>query len=345
MHKSNAYAREDAKLSASLPWVEKYRPKSISNISLNSNIKNQIEKMILDRDVRNIILEGPSGVGKTSTVRCIAREIYGKYYKSKVLEINASDDRGIKLQNPIEIFNRKYVYIEDQDIPNIPNFKLVILDEADDMTDKANHNITKFIETNNPNIRFAFTCNSKRNISPAIQSRCYILNYPKLDNKFVVKRLKEICELEGVSNKKKSHKDGVNAIAEQADGDLRIAINTMQMVYDRYKKIDITNVYDMYDKPHPQQSRDIIDACIELDMLKANDLMNQMIKKGFSVTDVGVGLIVALRQSVCEDIDTDAKIKLLRAVSHTLYNVSHGLELSSVQARGCIADMLEAVSG
>jgi replication factor C subunit 2/4 len=345
----NRYDEDRERLRDSLPWVEKYRPKSIDNISLDRNIKTQIKKMIEDKDVRNIILEGPSGVGKTSTVRCIAREIYGKYYRSKVLEINASDDRGIKIQNPIDIFNRAYVHIEEEDIDRIPNFKLVILDEADNMTDKAKHNITKFIETNKKGVRFAFTCNSKDNISTAIQSRCHIINYPKLDRDFVMSRLKEICEAEGIygDDTKKSKMNlidsGIFAISEIADGDLRIAVNTLQLTYDRFGTVDQEKVYGTYDKPHPEQSRDIIWACILLDLPHANRLMMEMIRKGFSVTDITAGLNLSMRQSVCTDIPDIIKIRLIQRINYSQYNVSQGLELSHIQARGCVADMCEAI--
>lgn len=343
------YQDDMLRLQNSLPWVEKYRPKKIENVSLDRNIKQQIKKMIEDRDIRNIILEGPSGVGKTSTVRCIAREIFGKYYSRKVLEINASDDRGIKIQNPIDIFHRAYVHIDKEDHGKIPNFKLVILDEADNMTDKAKHNITKFIETNKEGVRFAFTCNSKDNISTAIQSRCHIINYPKLEKSFVIKRLKEICVAEGIIlDDMNDHEimeidSGIFAISEIADGDLRIAVNTLQLTYDRYKTIDSEKVYGTYDKPHPEQSRDIIWACIEQDLIKSNMLITSMIKKGFSVTDVTAGLNLALRQSICQNIPNAIKIALIEKISYSQYNVSQGLELSHIQARGCIADMCEAI--
>lgn len=343
------YQKNRMRLKDSLPWVEKYRPRRIDNVSLDINIKRQLKRMIKDRDVRNIILEGPSGVGKTSTVQCIAREIFGKYYSRKVLEINASDDRGIKIQNPIEIFNRAYVHIEEEDIGKIPNFKLVILDEADNMTDKAKHNITKFIETNKKGVRFAFTCNSKDNISTAIQSRCHIINYPKLENSFVIRRLMEICHAEGIINEDTDKNTlihierGIFAISEIADGDLRIAVNTLQLTYDRYKTIDSEKVYGTYDKPHPEQSRDIIRACIQLDLARANRLMMEMIYKGFSVTDITAGLNVSLRQSICQNIPNAVKIGLIEKISYSQYNVSQGLELSHIQARGCIADICDAV--
>ena len=123
-----------------LPWIEKHRPGKINNVKIDSQIKKQIKKMIENKDCPNMILEGPPGVGKTSTIRCIAREMYGKYYKDMVLEMNASDERGIKIQESIENFRRAFVNVQEDD--NVPTFRMVILDEADNMTDKAKHIIS-----------------------------------------------------------------------------------------------------------------------------------------------------------------------------------------------------------
>src|SRR5439155_1629010 len=194
-------------------------------------IKKQIAMMIVHKDLPNIILEGPPGVGKTSTIKCVARAIYGRYYNDMVLEMNASDDRGIKIQETIENFRRAFVHINDDDKDNVPLFKMVILDEADNMTDKAKHIISGFIKNCVDDLRFAFTCNAKDNIIPSIQSGCHIIKYPPLSDEIIMNRLREICTFEGIiteSTKKtkiKSIEKGIHAITQITNGDMRFAIN------------------------------------------------------------------------------------------------------------------------
>lgn len=329
-----------------LPWIEKYRPNKLENISLEPYIKKQIMTMIKNRDIPHIILQGTPGVGKTSTIKCIARQMYGKYFKFMVLEMNASDDRGIKIQESIENFRKSYVGIKDCDKDKIPKFKFVILDEADNMTDKAKHIISGFLEKNKSDIRFAFTCNYKNNILSSIQSRCYIIKYPRLTKDIVMKRLKQICKIEQVFDDETSKKEeielerGLKTIYEITRGDMRNALNILQLTNDRFGKISTDNVYQIYDKPHPEKSKEIIDSCYEQDISLAYKKIVDMRNLGYSGTDIALGLFTTLHMDLCEHIPEKTKIKYLNDISFSLYNISKGLDSSLLQITRCIADMI-----
>ena len=337
--------RDREHIRKNLPWIEKYRPNNLDNITLDKNIKNQIKNMILKKDIPHIILQGTPGIGKTSTIKCIAKEIYGKYHKYMVLEMNASDDRGIKIQESIEKFRKSLVSIKEKDKKNIAPFKLVILDEADNMTDKAKYIISGFLEKNKNDIRFAFTCNNKNNILSSIQSRCYIIKYPKITKEITNERLKFILKEEGIYDVKDSKKkiknieEGINVIHEITMGDLRNSINILQLTYDRFNEITKDNVYQIYDKPHPEKSKDIIDACYKNDLGKALEKIIEMRNLGYSGTDISLGLFTTLHMDICNDIDDEIKIKYMKDISYSLYNISKGLDSSLLQISKCVADM------
>lgn len=334
----------------SLPWIEKHRPSKIHSVKIDEQIKNQVEKMIENRDLPNIILEGPPGVGKTSTIKCIARAIYGRYYKDMVLEMNASDDRGIKIQDSIENFRKAYVQIADDDKGVIPVFKMVILDEADNMTDKAKHIISGFIGNCVNDLRFAFTCNAKDNIIPAIQSGCHIVKYPPLRDDIVRARLREICVLEKVitDDMKKSHvkaiEGGIDAIAQITNGDMRFAINILQLTHNRFNDISAEKVFEIHDKPHPEKSKEIIKFCVAGDLGKAIEKILDMRRRGYSGTDIALGLRFALRLDICADIPEDVKIEFWKCISYSSYNISKGLDASVLQITSCVADMCKSIN-
>lgn len=337
--------KEQKKIHDSLPWVEKYRPRNIDIVSINSLIKNQIKQMINNRHMPNIILVGPPGVGKTSTIRCVAKELYGKYYNQMVLEMNASDDRGIKIQESINNFLKAYVHIKDADTKVVAPFKMVILDEADNMTDKAKHIISGVLKHNNDSIRFAFTCNTKVNIIPAIQSGCHIINYPPLSDKIIKKRLEEISCHENIINSntdkktKKKITKGLDIITTITNGDMRHAINMLQLTYNRFGIISEEKVYEIYDKPHPSLSKEVIIDCCAENIGNALQKIINMRNQGYSGTDIALGLMFALRIDICNDIPINLKIEFMKNISYALYNISKGLDSSLLQISACIADM------
>ncbi len=332
----------------SLPWIEKYRPFKIINVQVDEQIKIQIEKMINNKDIPNIILEGPPGVGKTSTIKCIAREIYGRYYNNMVLEMNASDDRGIRIQDSIENFRKAYVCIDNKDKKNVPKFKMVILDEADNMTDKAKYIISGFIKNSVNDLRFAFTCNTKDNIIPSIQSGCHIVKYPPLNDDIIRSRLRQICVYEKIITKStekskiESIEKGINAITQIINGDMRFAINIMQLTYNRFSDISADYVFTIHDKPHPEKSKDIIMMCYKNNLAKAIELILDLRRRGYSGTDITLGLRMALRLDICNDIPENLKIEFWKCISYSSYNISKGLDASVLQITSCVADMCKS---
>ncbi len=165
------------KIKQQLPWIEKYRPKTIDDIYLDTYTSIKMKKIIQDKNMPNIILTGMSGVGKTTTIKCIASGLYGIYADRVVLELNASDERGSKTADELIAGFCKLKYDIPKTTEKYAQHKLIILDEADNLTEKAQHLINKKMEEYHSSTRFAFTCNNSTGIISAIQSRCIILRY------------------------------------------------------------------------------------------------------------------------------------------------------------------------
>ena len=174
-----------------LPWIEKYRPSDTEQILLDNMLLEKINKIIESKSIPNMILTGEPGTGKTSTVLIIARELFKEDYNENVLELNASDDRGLSIiNNTIIPFCQK--------ITKAPE-KLIILDEADSITNKAQNLLSNLINEFKKNCRFVFVCNDSIKINESIQSKCIIVNFPKLTDINIRDKLIEICDKESIT--------------------------------------------------------------------------------------------------------------------------------------------------
>jgi len=78
-------------------WVEKYRPTTLNEICDQENIINSLKKTIITKNIPHLIFHGPSGCGKTSTILALAQEIFKENYLERIIELNASDERGINI--------------------------------------------------------------------------------------------------------------------------------------------------------------------------------------------------------------------------------------------------------
>ena len=200
-------------------WVEKYRPTKLSEIINQTEIIGSLKALIKDpTDMPHLLFSGSAGVGKTTTALCLSRQILGEYAKDCTLDLNASDERGIGMvREKVKKFSR---FAGMVDVP----FKIIILDEADEMTSDAQTALRRIIEDAAKICRFILIANNVSKIIEPIQSRCAAFKFTSVSEQDVVARLEEIAKKEKV----KTDKKGLKAIYEYTDGDLRHAINLMQ---------------------------------------------------------------------------------------------------------------------
>ncbi|KAJ3132555.1 replication factor C subunit 4 [Physocladia obscura] len=246
--------------SFSLPWVEKYRPSVLSDIVGNEDTVARLSVIARDGNLPNIIISGPPGIGKTTSILCLAREMLGSQYKEGVLELNASDDRGIDVvRNRIKMFAQKKVTLPEG------RHKIIILDEADSMTPGAQQALRRTMEIYSSTTRFAFACNMSSKIIEPIQSRCAILRYSRLSDSQLLKRLIEICRVENVDYVP----EGLEAIIFSAEGDMRQAINNLQATHSAFNFVSYDNVFRVCDQPSPEILGAVITSCLNGDVDKA----------------------------------------------------------------------------
>ncbi|CAH8665120.1 unnamed protein product [Heterobilharzia americana] len=195
-------SKQRVKSSKHIPWVEKYRPKTIDEVAYQTEVVNVLQKCIEGSDLPNLLFYGPPGTGKTSLIMALARQLFGPLYSERVLELNASDERGISvIRQKVKAF--AHIAVSGSNFGsgqrNIPPYKLVILDEADSMTAPAQAALRRTMETEMKTTRFCLTCNYVTRIIEPITSRCAKFRFRPLDNEIARARLRHISDAEGLS--------------------------------------------------------------------------------------------------------------------------------------------------
>ena len=206
-------------MSSNIMWVEKYRPSKLSEVVNQKDIIGSIEALLKNpSEMPHLLFSGSAGVGKTTTALCIARQVLGDYLQDNLLELNASDERGINMvREKVKKFSN---YAAFADIP----FKIIILDEADEMTSDAQTALRRTIEDASKICRFILVANNISKIIDPIQSRCAVFKFTSIPEKEVISHLKKIAKDEKI----KVDEKGLQAIYDYSEGDLRHSINILQ---------------------------------------------------------------------------------------------------------------------
>jgi replication factor C small subunit len=311
------------------PWVEKYRPHFLDDVVNQKGIIRRLKQFVKDVSMPHLIFAGPAGTGKTTSALAMVREMYGRKMapNSTYLELNASDARGIDvIRTYIKDFAKAKPPI---DIP----FKILILDEADNMTSAAQQALRRTMEKYTKNCRMILICNYSNKIIPPIQSRCVVFRFSSLNDEDIGTRLKSIAQQEGLS----LSTGGINALVSVSRGDARRAINYLQSCGTISKKINEDIVFRVAGEVPSEKIKEILVNAIEGKLQLSIKILDDIISEyGLS----GINIIKNIHREIYNlETSEDTKIQISKLLAEYEYRLSQGAT-EEIQLKALLANIV-----
>jgi replication factor C small subunit len=309
-------------------WVEKYRPHTLSEIVGQEAVVPVLEAYARKKTMPHLLFAGPPGTGKTTAAIALVRDIYGEEWRQNFLELNSSDERGIDTVRTT-IKN----YARTAPLGDV-GFRTILLDESDAMTSEAQNSLRRLMERYSGVCRFVLSCNYSSRIIEPIQSRCAVFRFRPLDPERVKGRLRQIARAEG----KKITDDGLEAILSASEGDLRRAINFLQLAATFSDTVDEKSIGEVVTVPMRSEIRSMVDEALKGNFMGARDrLFRLFAERGASGEDIVRAIHTYLPSLPASAVSDRDKLDLIEALGETDYRLAEGandrIQLEVVLAR------------
>lgn len=293
-------------------WVEKYRPKKLDDVIGQEHVVKSLKAYAKSGSIPHMLFAGPAGVGKTTCAIALAKEFYGDAWRENFEELNASDERGLEV-----VRGRIKNFARTAPIGNVP-YKIIFLDEADALTPDAQAALRRTMERYSNTCRFILSCNYSSRIIEPIQSRCVVFRFSPISNEDMKNYLEKIAKNESIE----ITEDGIKSILYISNGDMRKAINILQVTASVSDKIDGETVYKMTSVAKPEDAKKLIEMAIKGDFIKARQLLDKMIiEDGLSGEDIIKGLHNAI---IDAPIKEEEKAKIIDKMGETEFRIVEG---------------------
>ncbi|XP_012259408.1 replication factor C subunit 4 [Athalia rosae] len=284
--KASSSTSSDRHKGPSPPWVEKYRPKTVEEVVEQGEVVKVLQQCLLGGDFPNLLFYGPPGTGKTSTILAAARQLFGDMYKERILELNASDERGIQvIREKVKTFAQLTASATRPDGKPCPPYKIIILDEADSMTNAAQAALRRTMERESRSTRFCLICNYVSRIIEPLTSRCTKFRFKPLGEEKIIERLELICKEEDL----KADTSALTKVVEASGGDMRRAITCLQSVTRlKGKGIEITedDVLEVTGVIPDKWLDEMLDKCKSKDYSQVETFIDNYMMEAYAVSQV-----------------------------------------------------------
>ena len=328
-----------------VPWVSKYRPKSVYDVACQHNVTLLLKKTITTKELPNLLLYGPPGTGKTSTILAIARDLFGpELMNQRILELNASDEISIQvIRDKIKTFSKisinGNIKLKYKNNYPCPKFKIIILDEADAMTYESQSGLRRIIEEHSDITRFCIICNYINRIIPQLFSRCVTFRFKPLTFESMENKLFEIAKAENLS----IHKDIIRTLITTSNGDMRNAITTLQNAAHIYKnelkkKSSKKSILQLLNDIDDDIIADTINILKNKEFNNIEKAINILTANGYSAHQIIVKLGNYILHSDLSDLDkakfsiflSNVEYKLVKGGNEYLQLLTVGMELQNI---------------
>jgi replication factor C small subunit len=309
---------------ADLLWVEKYRPKTLDEVIDREEVVSRLKAFVRMGNVPNMLFVGPPGTGKTTAALALVNDLYQDSTGGRFLELNASDERGINtIREIVKDFARS------RPSTGVP-FKILILDESDNMTQDAQQALRRIMERYASVTRFILLANYQWGIIEPIQSRCAVFRFPPLSPTHIREGLIRVLEKEGV----KWTEDAVDEIVKAARGDMRKAINIAQSAAGGSKKVTLESILQVVGILHPKEIREMINEALKGDFILAKKRLSKLLyDDGLSANDILREMNTELMSA---EMDERKRLQVVNALGEANFRVSMGadaeIQISTVLA-------------
>ena len=306
-------------------WIEKYRPSNLSEVVGQTAVTSRLKNYVKERSMPHLLFAGPAGTGKTTSAIALAKELFGELWKHNLHELNASDERGIDVvRGKIKEFARTAPLGED-------GFKIIFLDEADALTGAAQAALRRTMEKYSRTCRFVMSCNFSSKIIEPIQSRCAVFRFRPIKAEDVERYLKFVSGKEGL----KVEKDGYESLTYLAQGDLRRAINGLQMAAAAKTDISADVVYQAVAAARPEEVKEALEMALENNFAGARERLDTLqITYGLAGEDV----LRQMHRSVRDlEIPDKIKVQMIEKLAEADFRLSEGAN-ARIQIEAVIAN-------
>ncbi|TMA05800.1 MAG: replication factor C small subunit [Methanobacteriota archaeon] len=293
-------------------WVEKYRPKSLDEVVGQEEIVERLQAYAKTGNLPHLLFAGPAGTGKTTCAIALARDMFGENWRQNYFELNSSDERGIDtVRTKVKEIARLAPF-------GGTNFKIIFLDEADNLTADAQAALRRTMETYSKTSRFILSANYSSRLIEPIQSRTAVFRFRPLKPEAIAEYIGRIAKAE----KLKITDDGMEALVYVAEGDMRRAVNALQVAASLGSTVDAEVLYKVSSTVRPEEVKALIEKALQGEFLRAREALDKLlIEYGLSGEDI----VRQLHRTVFDlNIPDESKVRLLDRIGETDFRLTEG---------------------